>query len=58
MISLMQGDTVLDPFMGSGTAGAAAKRLNRSFTGIELDETYFNIARERIARPWEWTSIR
>lgn len=43
-----EGETVLDFTMGSGTTGVAAKRLNRSFIGIELDETYFNIAKERI----------
>ena len=43
-----EGDTVLDPFMGSGTTGKMAKRLNRSFIGIELDPTYFQIAKERI----------
>lgn len=43
-----EGDTVLDPFMGSGTTGAACRNLNRSFIGIEMDETYFNIAKERI----------
>lgn len=42
------GDAVLDPFMGSGTTGVACKNLNRKFIGIELDETYFNIAKERI----------
>jgi DNA modification methylase len=41
-------DVVLDPFMGSGTTGAAAKNLNRNFIGIELDQDYFNIAKERI----------
>ncbi len=39
---------VLDPFMGSGTTGIACKNLNRNFIGIELDENYFNIAKERI----------
>lgn len=44
---------VLDPFMGSGSAGVACKQLNRKFIGIELDETYFNIAKERIERTSE-----
>ena len=43
-----EGDTVLDPFMGIGGAGVACKNLNRDFIGIELDETYFKIAQERI----------
>jgi len=43
-----EGDTVLDPFMGSGTTGKMAKHLGRNFIGIELDETYYNIAKERI----------
>ena len=41
-------DTVIDPFMGSGTTGVACKNLNRNFIGIELDEGYYNIAKERI----------
>lgn len=44
-----EGDIVLDPFMGSGTTGVACKELNRNFIGIELDEKYFNIAKERIS---------
>lgn len=40
--------TVLDNCMGSGSTGVACKNLNRNFIGIELDETYFNIAKERI----------
>lgn len=43
-----EGDTVLDFCMGSGSCGVACKNLNRNFIGIELDENYFNIAKERI----------
>ena len=43
-----ESETVLDFTMGSGSTGVAAKNLNRNFIGIELDETYFNIAKERI----------
>ena len=45
-----EGDIVLDCFMGSGSTGEAAKNLNRNFIGIELDEKYFNIAKERLKR--------
>lgn len=43
-----EGDIVLDPFLGSGATCMAAKQLGRDCIGIELDETYFNIAKERI----------
>jgi len=43
-----EGDTVLDNTMGSGTTGVACKNLNRSFIGIEMDDKYFEIAKERI----------
>lgn len=43
-----EGDTVLDFTMGSGSTGVAAKNLNRSFIGIELDPEYFDIAKQRI----------
>jgi len=43
-----ENDTVLDFVMGGGTTGVAAKNLNRNFIGIELDEGYFNIAKDRI----------
>lgn len=42
------GDVILDPFMGSGTTGICAKKLNRSFIGVEIDEKYYNIAKNRI----------
>lgn len=42
------GDLVLDPFMGSGSSGIAALKLNRRFIGVELDTEYFNIAQKRI----------
>ncbi len=45
-----EGETVLDNCMGSGTTGVACVRTNRNFIGIELDETYFNIAKERIEK--------
>ena len=43
-----EGDTVFDPFMGSGTTGKMAKQLNRDFIGIEIDSEYFEIAKQRI----------
>jgi len=44
------GESILDPFMGSGTTGVACVQLGRPFIGIEVDETYFDIACERIER--------
>ncbi|MFD1168689.1 DNA-methyltransferase [Oceanobacillus caeni] len=43
-----EGETVLDPFMGSGSAGVAAKLNNRNFIGVEISEDYFQIATRRI----------
>jgi modification methylase len=43
------GDLVLDPFFGSGATGAVARRLRRSYIGIERDRTYAEAARDRIA---------
>ncbi len=42
------GDVVLDPFFGTGTTGAAARRLGRQFIGIERDEGYAKVAEKRI----------
>ena len=46
--SSLEGDTVLDCFMGSGTTGVACKETNRNFIGIEIDDEYFKIAKDRI----------
>lgn len=43
-----EGQVVLDAFMGSGTTGVACMEINRDFIGIELDEKYFEIAKERL----------
>ena len=44
----VEGETILDPFMGSGTTGVACINTNRRFIGIEISEDYFNIAKRRI----------
>ncbi len=48
MKSTNEGDSVLDPFMGSGTTLVAAKHLKRNCTGIEISEKYCKIAQERL----------
>ncbi|MBD0416012.1 site-specific DNA-methyltransferase [Oryzicola mucosus] len=55
MSSTKPGDVILDPFFGSGTTGAVAKRLGRHFVGIEREQTYIDAAVERIEaiRPLE-----
>ena len=44
----LPGETVFDPFMGSGTTGVACVNLGRKFIGCEIEESYFDIARKRI----------
>jgi site-specific DNA-methyltransferase (adenine-specific) len=48
-----EGDTILDFTMGSGSTGVACKNLNREFIGIEKEEKYFNIAKERIEKKYD-----
>jgi site-specific DNA-methyltransferase (adenine-specific) len=44
------GDTILDPFMGSGSTGVSCEIMKRKFLGIELDENYYKIAKNRIIK--------
>ncbi|MFQ3888062.1 site-specific DNA-methyltransferase [Staphylococcus shinii] len=46
--STRQGDLVLDPFLGSGTTGVAAKKLQRKFIGIETEKEFIDIAKNRM----------
>ncbi|MCK5856083.1 MAG: site-specific DNA-methyltransferase [Bacteroidales bacterium] len=48
LASSREGDVVFDPFLGSGTTSVAAKKLNRKFVGIELDEDFACIAEKRL----------
>ena len=50
LASTEPGETILDPFFGTGTTGAVARRLGRHYVGIERDGRYVEIARERIRR--------
>jgi len=50
LMSTNPGDTVLDPYMGSGTTGVVCARLGRSFIGIERDPDYFTVAQSRIQK--------
>lgn len=43
-----EGDTILDPFMGTGTTGVVSRRLGRKFIGIEMDPDYFAFSEDRI----------
>lgn len=52
MASSHRGETILDPFMGSGTTGVACARLGRRFIGIEIHKPYFDIACKRIEQTY------
>lgn len=45
-----EGDTILDPFMGSGTTAVACQNTNRNYIGIEMHEPYVQIARQRLTK--------
>jgi DNA modification methylase len=50
---LPDAETILDPFMGSGTTGVACANLGRHFIGIEIEEKYFDIACRRIEQAYQ-----
>ena len=49
----LEGDAVIDPFLGSGTTGAACARMGRRFLGCEIDPAYFDIACRRIEEAYK-----
>src|SRR3546814_3750456 len=49
MASTRPGETVLDPFFGTGTTGAVAKKLGRHFIGLEREDAYVEVAHRRLA---------
>jgi site-specific DNA-methyltransferase (adenine-specific) len=49
LASSNEGDTVFDPFLGSGTTSVVAKKLGRNYVGVEIDETYCALAEKRLA---------
>jgi len=53
----LEGEKVLDFTMGSGSTGVACKNLGRDFMGIELDEKYFNIAKDRIEKGFSFEAL-
>ncbi len=58
LASSNEGDLVLDPFLGSGTTSVVAKKLNRKYLGIELDNTYACLAEKRLSIAEKDTSVQ
>jgi len=50
LMSTDVGDTVLDPFVGTGTTAIAAKKLGRNYIGLDIDSKYVTISRQKVAR--------
>lgn len=53
VLEALNAETIIDPFMGSGTTGVACAKLGRKFIGIEINEGYFNISCERIQKAYD-----
>jgi site-specific DNA-methyltransferase (adenine-specific) len=58
LASSNEGDTVFDPFLGSGTTSVVARKLGRNYVGVEVDETYCALAEKRLAMVEEEKSIQ
>lgn len=56
-LAMVKGQTILDPFMGSGTTGVACARLGRNFIGIEIEPRYFDIACRRIEEAYKQADL-
>jgi site-specific DNA-methyltransferase (adenine-specific) len=52
-LTTFEGQTILDPFAGSGSTLLSAKRLKRNFIGIEIDKDYYDIIQHRLNQPFE-----
>ena len=52
-----RGDTILDPFMGTGTTGVWCAKNNRKFIGVEIENEIFNIAHDRLLQEVAWYEI-
>jgi site-specific DNA-methyltransferase (adenine-specific) len=58
LASSVEGDIIFDPFLGSGTSSVVAKKLNRRYVGIEIDETYCCLAEKRLRNADEESGIQ
>src|SRR3546814_979420 len=58
MAATRLGEIVLDPFFGSGTTGAVARKLGRHYIGLERDADYIAVAKKRIAQVKDRNSTR
>ena len=50
LLTTQEGDTCLDPYLGSGTSAIIAQYHNRNFIGIEIDEKYMNLTKENLKK--------
>jgi site-specific DNA-methyltransferase (adenine-specific) len=57
LVDFIDAGTILDPFMGSGTTGVAAVQLGRRFSGIEVEQSHFDVACKRIAEATKQTDL-